>query len=57
MRVPENERDFGAECKAMFMEMTDAAKLCPFHVDKRFYLGQAEEWLDAYNDWLEVQSL
>lgn len=57
MKVPENERDFPAECKAMFMELTDAAKVAPFHADKRVYLSEAEQWLDAFNDWTQVQAL
>lgn len=57
MRVPENERDFPAECKAMFMELTDAAKAAPFHADKRVYLSEAEQWLDAYLDYRHIEGL
>lgn len=49
--------DFGAECRHQFMVATGAAKLAPFHKDKRKYLAEAEAHLDAYNTWLEINAL
>lgn len=49
--------DFPAECKQAFLRHTAARKIAPFHVDKHRYDELAWREVDAYLDWLEVQSL
>ena len=51
------EQSFAEECRHKFMVATHARRIVPFHVDKRKYDAEAWAAIDAYLDWLEINSL
>lgn len=52
-----SSEDFVAERKKSFMRHTAARKLAPFHVDKHRYDELAWAEVDAYLDWLDLDTL
>lgn len=49
--------DFAEECKTRFLHYCHAREIAAYHSLKRKYLAQAEEQLDLYLEFLEIQAL
>lgn len=49
--------DFAAECRTKFLHYCHARDIAAYHSLKRKYLADAEEQLDLYLTWLEIQGL
>ena len=49
--------DFAAECKTRFLHYCHAREIAKYHSLKKKCLAKAEEQLDLYLEFLEIQSL
>lgn len=49
--------DFAEECKTRFLHYCHAREIAAYHSLKRKYLAQAEEQLDLFLAWLEIDKL
>lgn len=49
--------DFAEECKRRFLQYCHARDISAYHSLKRTFFAKAEEQLDLYLTWLEIDKL